>query len=118
MVRAQSDDRLERKAKAFHAERTPRNSRRTLHPNAIAQTSAAQNSGLSNFTDNIYLKNVALATNSYGNLNGDRYFRGQRWFANGSITLSPEFSLISFYQHEFGNDIALPNRQRLNVSVS
>jgi predicted porin len=33
--------------------------------------SAAQNSGLSNFTDNIYLKNVALATNSYGNLNGN-----------------------------------------------
>ena len=60
------------------------------------------------------LANVDL---NYGGLNADRFGKGQRWFVNGSLALVPDLSLLVFYQHAFNNDVALANRQRLDVIV-
>ena len=56
--------------------------------------------------------NVDLA---YGGLNADRFGKGQRWFANGSVTIVPELSLLAFYQHAFNNDEPLTNRSRAEI---
>lgn len=52
---------------------------------------------------------------AYGGLNADRFNKGQRWFLNGSLTIVPELSVLTFYQHAFGNDVAVSNRSRLDV---
>jgi len=55
---------------------------------------------------------------NYGGLNADRFGRGQRLFLNASLTLTPEFSLASFYTRAFGNDFAVGNRTRLDVILN
>ena len=52
---------------------------------------------------------------NYGGLNADRFGKGRRWFATGNVTLVPEITLLTFYQHAVGNGVALPNRSRLDV---
>jgi len=56
--------------------------------------------------------NIDLAN---GSLNADRFGKGQRWFANGGLTVIPELSLLSFYQHAFNNDVALTNESRFEI---
>lgn len=52
---------------------------------------------------------------AYGGLNADRFNKGQRWFMNGSLTVFPELSLLTFYQRAFSNDLPVSNRSRLDV---
>lgn len=52
---------------------------------------------------------------NYGGLNSDRFGKGRRWFATSNVTLAPEFSLLTFYQHAFGNGVALGNRSRIDL---
>ena len=54
----------------------------------------------------------------HGPLNGDRYGRGKRLLATGSIALTPELNVEIFYTHAVKNDFALPNAQRFDIVAS
>ena len=51
-------------------------------------------------------------------VNGDRYGRGQRLFADAKMPLPADLSLNVFYTRAIDNDFALPIRTRFDVVVS
>jgi len=51
-------------------------------------------------------------------VNGDRYGRGQRLFADAKMPLPADLSLNVFYTRAIDNDFALPLRTRFDVVVS
>ena len=51
-------------------------------------------------------------------LNGDRYARGRRIFADARIPLPADFSLNAFYTRAIDDDVALPLRTRFDVVVT
>jgi hypothetical protein len=52
---------------------------------------------------------------NYGGLNGDRYNKGKRLFANASFNISPEFSVSAFATRSVANDFAVGNRTRVDL---
>lgn len=58
---------------------------------------------------------VADVDLNYGSLNSDRFGKGRRWYLNGSLLITPELSVLTFYQHAFNNDVALANRSRFEL---
>jgi hypothetical protein len=50
-----------------------------------------------------------------GSLNGDRYARGRRLFATGTLNLSPEFSVSGFFTRAMANDYAIANATRFDL---
>ncbi len=50
--------------------------------------------------------------------NGDRYFRGKRFFETATFKLTPEFGLQFFGTQASHNTIAIPNARRLELLVT
>jgi hypothetical protein len=53
----------------------------------------------------------------YGNLNGDRYFFGKRFFVEPKFQLLPELFVSAFYGEAVGNDFPVGNEHRFDVVV-
>lgn len=51
----------------------------------------------------------------YGGLNADRFNKGNRLFVTSSFTISPEFTVTTFWQHSVDTDFAISNKQRLDI---
>lgn len=51
-------------------------------------------------------------------LNADRFQRGRRGFIEGRYALTPEITLSTFFTRAFHNDFAVPNRTRLDVTIT
>jgi hypothetical protein len=56
--------------------------------------------------------------NGYGGLNADRFNKGRRLFANGTVTVMQELSVQLFYQHAVANNYTMSNRSRLDVILA
>jgi hypothetical protein len=57
----------------------------------------------------------ATIDRSYGGLNGDRFNRGRRLFAEARLPLVQDLSLNVFYGRAVGNDVAIANTQRFDI---
>lgn len=51
-------------------------------------------------------------------LNGDRYLRGRRVFAEGRVAVTPELTVSVFYGHAINNDFPVPNKKRFDLVAS
>ena len=55
---------------------------------------------------------------AFGGLNSDRFHIGNRVFAMGTYTISPEFVASAFITRALGNDVPLPQRTLMNLVVT
>ncbi|MGI9065944.1 MAG: caspase family protein [Pyrinomonadaceae bacterium] len=81
--------------------------------------------GLAAYVEKVLMKKrltlgggYAQIDHDYGGLNADRFNRGKRFFFNGSYSLSPEFTVSTFYTRAFGNDFPISNRTRFELLFS
>jgi len=59
----------------------------------------------------------ATIDRDYGGLNGDRFNRGRRVFAEARVPLVQDLSLSVFYGHAVGNDFPVTNADRFDIVV-
>jgi hypothetical protein len=55
---------------------------------------------------------------NYGGLNADRFNKGNRVFAGGNVTITPELSVSLFAQRAVGNDVFISNRSRFDAILN
>ena len=51
----------------------------------------------------------------YGGLNGDFYFRGNRWYGKATASLFPVLTVMGQYTHALDSDYVIANKERFDV---
>lgn len=54
----------------------------------------------------------------YGELNADRFVRGERFFATSNLALTRDLSVSCFFTRAFHNDFPVPNRTRFDTVLA